>query len=326
MDGLTQPPASRWRAPALTPDAMRDANRLARRRAAVALPGGLSLRPVSPGVATGAVLTLGSAEGPLRVQAPDAAWDALLATLDPAAAGARGALGALFAEAVLEPVLMPLETGLGPLTAQDLGPGAARPDLGFTLTDGTRVALELPAPLLPTATALIATLPADPAPPPVPIPVSLRVAMADLPRAALAALRPGDAVIPSALRPRRHEAVAVAAECLAWPVRLDERARAAGPRRRAAAYGLQEWTMSEQQPADDLPLDEIPIRLAFEVGRAEMSLAELGAVGEGHVFPLGRDPLAGPVDILANGRRIGQGELVEVGGTLAVRVLSLLRG
>lgn len=83
--------------------------------------------------------------------------------------------------------------------------------------------------------------------------------------------------------------------------------------------------MSEQQPVEDLPLDAIPIRLAFEIGRAEMSLAELGAIDEGHVFPLGRDPLSGPVDILANGRRIGQGELVEVGGTLAVRVLSLPR-
>ncbi|MBR0647780.1 type III secretion system cytoplasmic ring protein SctQ [Plastoroseomonas hellenica] len=326
MDGLTPPPVSRWRAPALTPYAMRAANRLARRRAPVMLPGGLSLRPAAPGAASGAVLTLDSAEGPLRIQAPDAAWDALLATLDPAAVGARGALGALFAEAALELVLVPLESGLGPLAARDFGAGKARPDLGFALADGSRVALELPAPLLAAAIELLGALPAEPALPPVPIPVSLRIAMADLPRAALATLRPGDAILLSALRPRRHEAVAVAAESLAWPVRLDERARAAGPRRRAAALGLQEWTMSEQQPADELPLDEIPIRLAFEVGRAEMSLAELGAVGEGHIFPLGRDPLAGPVDILANGRRIGQGELVEVGGTLAVRVLSLLRG
>ncbi len=306
---------------------MREANRTSRRRAMLPLPGGLSLRPAAPAAATGAVLTLEGSDGLLRVQAPDAAWDVLLATLDPAAAGARGGLGALFAEAALEPVLALLEAGFGPLSARDLAAGAARPDLGLRLADGAAVAVELPAPLLAAASTLLAGLPEDPAPPPVPIPVSLRIAMADLPPAELAALRPGDAVIPSALRPRRHEAIAVAAESIAWPVRLDDRGRAAGPRRPAAALGLQEWTMSEQQMAgDDLPLDAIPIRLAFEVGRAEMSLAELGTVGEGHVFPLGRDPLAGPIDILANGRRIGQGELVEVGGLIAVRVLSLARG
>ena len=68
-------------------------------------------------------------------------------------------------------------------------------------------------------------------------------------------------------------------------------------------------------------MDELPVRLVFEAGRAEVPLGELGQVGPGHVFAL--PGAAGLVHILANGRRIGQGELVQVGEGAGVRVLRL---
>lgn len=88
------------------------------------------------------------------------------------------------------------------------------------------------------------------------------------------------------------------------------------------------WSMSAN--ADDAVgaraldgnLDDIQIKLVFEVGRKEIELADLRRLAEGHVFDLGRDTRTA-VDILAGSRRIGQGELVQVQETLGVRITRL---
>jgi type III secretion protein Q len=79
--------------------------------------------------------------------------------------------------------------------------------------------------------------------------------------------------------------------------------------------------IAESQPLDG-NLDDIQIKLTFEVGREEMELGALRALAEGHIFELGRDPRAA-VDILAGSRRIGQGELVRISETLGIRVTRL---
>ena len=73
---------------------------------------------------------------------------------------------------------------------------------------------------------------------------------------------------------------------------------------------------------DPVPLDQLPVRLMFELGRLELTLAELETLGPGHVFALGRDEHQ-PVDILANGKRIGLGEIIAVGDAIGVRVTRL---
>jgi type III secretion protein Q len=73
---------------------------------------------------------------------------------------------------------------------------------------------------------------------------------------------------------------------------------------------------------DDSELDELAMKLVFEVGRFEMSLGDLRTLGPGHVFSLDRDPEQS-VDIVVNGRRIGSGQLVRVGERLGVKVLRL---
>lgn len=80
----------------------------------------------------------------------------------------------------------------------------------------------------------------------------------------------------------------------------------------------------DEMPSDAI-LEELPVRLVFEAGRVEVTLAELETIGSGWVFPLGRG-VDGPVDILANGRRFGTGELVRIGETLGVRVLRIGTG
>lgn len=68
---------------------------------------------------------------------------------------------------------------------------------------------------------------------------------------------------------------------------------------------------------------DIPVRLTVELGRAELTLAEVLALRPTAVVEL--DRLAGdPVDLLANGRLIARGEILVVNEGLALRVLEML--
>jgi type III secretion protein Q len=69
-------------------------------------------------------------------------------------------------------------------------------------------------------------------------------------------------------------------------------------------------------------LDGVPVRLTFDLGDREIALAELQTLQPGYLFNLGRDP-RGSVNIRANGRLIGEGELVEIEGRIGVCVLRL---
>lgn len=75
---------------------------------------------------------------------------------------------------------------------------------------------------------------------------------------------------------------------------------------------------------DAADLADLPVRLVFDVGRLEMPLGELEAVGPGYVFELGHGP-SHSVDILANGRKVGTEEMVRVGEVIGVRVLQIGR-
>jgi len=78
------------------------------------------------------------------------------------------------------------------------------------------------------------------------------------------------------------------------------------------------------EPDEVSGLDELPVRLAFELGRMELPLSEVAVLGPGHVFELARDENR-PVEILANGRLIGRGRIVTVGGALGVQIVHLGR-
>lgn len=69
-------------------------------------------------------------------------------------------------------------------------------------------------------------------------------------------------------------------------------------------------------------VESLPVQLSFRVGEAALSLGELGTLGAGAVIPVPGGPDS-TLDILANGQKIGRGELVAVGETRAVRVISL---
>lgn len=88
-----------------------------------------------------------------------------------------------------------------------------------------------------------------------------------------------------------------------------------------------EWTMESTLAApprqlealDEADLDQLPVKLVFELGRTDMQLGEVRCVAAGTVIPLSR-ALDEAVDIVANGRRIGRGSIVRIGDAVGVRV------
>jgi len=146
----------------------------------------------------------------------------------------------------------------------------------------------------------------------------------DLTLAELRSLRPGDILIPEHDSAGSHSMIAVVGERLLFQVEQD----AAGFRlgsRLADANATGEWCMQDPTNAlsggsvDEAALDQVPIRLVFEIGRLDVPLAEVRRLGPGYVLPLAK-PSESAVDIVANGRRIGHGSLMKIGDSVGVRV------
>lgn len=276
--------------------------------------------------------------------------EALAEAIEPVAAGSRpdGERALLVALAAAGP-LDALQAALGlrctldavaPDDAPDDAPGAgpARLDVARIGVAGTcrgeafAGSLELGPEGL---AALAGHLPpaAAPAVPGVPLPpvvLSWRLGATRLGAGALRGLVPGDAVLVQD-RLGEDRIALFAGERHAAPARLSGGGVAllAAP---APVRGgrLEGWSMTQFETADAPPLaggglSDIDVQLVFELGRARLGLGELAALRPGHVFDLGRD-LSGPVEVLANGRRIGHGEVVRIGAALGVRLLGLAPG
>lgn len=160
-----------------------------------------------------------------------------------------------------------------------------------------------------------------------PIPVHIRIAAATCSVGEIATLSPGDVVTADHRCHEERTAVAVLAEHLAAPITLS----AAGARLTAPPLRIQgsfwEWSMasggdSSQADLKDTELDDIPVKILFELGRVELSLAEVRQLAPGALIAVPR-LLEESVDISANGRRIGRGSLVRIGDNLGVRITRL---
>jgi len=68
-------------------------------------------------------------------------------------------------------------------------------------------------------------------------------------------------------------------------------------------------------------LDDLPLKLVCQVGSLELTLAQLRELGAGSLLQL-NTPTVDGVDLMVNGRRVGQGQLVKIGDGLGVRLLS----
>src|SRR5690606_38047765 len=199
---------------------------------------------------------------------------------------------------------------------------------------GTRARLRLPASWLP-ALAARAEPPYEHDPPPdagrwraLPAPVSLLFPVT-LGMAEWRALRPGDVVVAGS-RGRLPTCVARAAG-RDWPLSPAPGGWAVRDQPVPAPVFNEDPTMSDNEQAGAAPSEaapaadparKLPVQLEFELGRTEMSIGELADLQPGYVFPLAAALEGSNVVIRANGRIAGRGELVAVGDTLGVRLLS----
>ncbi len=70
-------------------------------------------------------------------------------------------------------------------------------------------------------------------------------------------------------------------------------------------------------------LHDVPVELAVEIGRTQMTIREALALGPGSIVTL--DRLAGePVDLLVNGKPIARGEVVVIDEEFGLRVTEVL--
>src|SRR3954469_17273981 len=78
-------------------------------------------------------------------------------------------------------------------------------------------------------------------------------------------------------------------------------------------------------PADLERLRDVPVELAVEIGRTQMTIGETLSLGPGSIVTLHR--LAGePVDLLVNGTPIARGEVVVIDEEFGLRITEVVPG
>ncbi|WP_445222327.1 type III secretion system cytoplasmic ring protein SctQ [Bradyrhizobium sp. Pa8] len=140
--------------------------------------------------------------------------------------------------------------------------------------------------------------------------------------------RAGDALLPEVMPFARGQIILTAGRLWTAADVTGNRLTLRGPfhsRPRPLEFAYMTTQPGSQQPPSEADLNDIEISLVFECGRWPITLGALRSIGEGHVFELGR-PIDGPVDILANGVRIGRGDIVRIGDELGIRLRGGLAG
>lgn len=165
--------------------------------------------------------------------------------------------------------------------------------------------------------------------PGIPIEVAFRRGAARVSRRLLESARPGDVIVADAMCGKDRTTVVVGERLAAAGLIQNESLKLLAPLARLSGTEEETWSMSESTPpflqdghANDSTLDDIVVKLMFEMGRKEISLGDLKTITPGYIFDLSRAP-SSSVDIFAGSHRIGQGEIVQIGDALGVRVTRL---
>lgn len=276
--------------------------------------------------------TIGGQPG--AISAPVAMVDAMLRAIEapPAATlGARSLL--LILEYAGASALDQLEHALGvpiAMTGASIGGGSANGILcSGALGDWPFEAVLTVAEPYAARLALLAGAFDPPPAADIPVTAAFRVGGTRLSVGWLGSMRPGDVVIVDHAMPEGRIAAVFGEHHLA-SCRIDgNRAILLDRPVRIGGDLHQNWTAADTMTHEgtdgrvkDVELDDMQIKLLFELGRLEISLGELRTLAPGYVFDLGRDPCRA-VEINAGGRRIGHGEVVKIGEALGVRIVGL---
>jgi len=337
---LSDPAALPYDPPRLTVEQAGDANAVARRCLPVPVRIGgleieapLAITPIlTPPDADGTAITLRLGPGRVVLLVPPLLVEQALAE----AAGLPVAelepeLAALLLEAVLSELLPALEAAAGvSIAIERIGPAPAFAP-AFRCAIAIRHAfaetvLHLAADdaARPALGRLIGAVPALPAPcAGLPVPLAIRIGAVRLSLAELKGIEPGDVVFPDVACPP-GEALVIYGEGWSHAAKHDRgTVTVAGPRRPLALQDGGGWMADSDAAAPPAErLDQLLVTLVFELGRSELPLAAVQGLAPGAVIPLGRNP-GEAVDIVANGRRIGRGEIVRIEDELGVRVVRL---
>ena len=71
--------------------------------------------------------------------------------------------------------------------------------------------------------------------------------------------------------------------------------------------------------------EHLPLEVAIEIGRVQLSGAEVMRLGRGDVLAIDR-PIGSEVDLRVGGQLLARGELVDVDGETGVRLTEVLDG
>ena len=193
----------------------------------------------------------------------------------------------------------------------------------------TRGALRVPVAWLPQLVELAEPrYEDDPLPPlgrwrALPATVSILLSIAPLSLRDWRAIRPGDAIVVG--RSGRPPAFQARAAGRTWAlVHQADGWRVDGPPQPIPNESMENPKMSDQPAGagSEDPARNLPVRIDFEIGQLELALGELADLQPGYVFALPSHLEGANVVIRANGRATGRGEVVAVGDTLGVRLLS----
>jgi type III secretion protein Q len=163
-----------------------------------------------------------------------------------------------------------------------------------------------------------------------PFPVTILAGMTALSLAELRSLRPGDIV----LFDERATSGGVAVFAERYIAQVHNRANsfllASKPQKTSGTDRL--WTptdtlerngMMTTNTPDMASLDDLPVRVHFEIGRQDMPLQEIRSLTTGTILPVA--PLMDDaVNIVANGRVIGRGTITRLGEGLGVVITRLI--
>jgi type III secretion protein Q len=344
-EALTSPDATAFLPPRWSRQQARDAAAMARRCRPVAIRIGgaeieapLFIAPTldPPVTADRVAVACRFGAGRLVLLVPAALAEAALA--EAAAVSPRDldpALAALLLETLLAEILPTLEqSGGSPIALESIDwTGAATIDAAFRCDIGIRhgfadTTVHIAADVAAWA-VLRRAIDAAPKPPAplagLPVPLAIRIGAVRLALAELRGLVPGDVLLPD-VAGRSGEALVVFGERWAHPARREPAGiRIMAPRQALALQDGGLWMTETDGGAEAVAaerLDELPVTLVFELGRTELPLAAVQGLAPGAVLSLGRDP-GEAVDIIANGRRIGRGEIVQIEDSLGIRVVRL---
>lgn len=81
---------------------------------------------------------------------------------------------------------------------------------------------------------------------------------------------------------------------------------------------------SPSEPAMEIDLGSLPVRLEFLLATHDLDLAALSQIIAGQLIPLA-DDAARRIEVRANGKPVALGELVQLDGQLGVELLKVYR-